>query len=189
MKAHAGDRIVVESERAAQPGRAGVIEEILCEDPVRVRVRWDDGHTSVLTPSAAPRPSHPRRRQPRHDRSEGPAHWQGPRRPTRRASVMRVTVPPAPQALSGGAKRADTDQRPQASGRAECAASLVRFAWRRVACRPCGDRRDPDRPAPRRDMRGSKTWEHRLMLLACEAGPAGLILPALAVRSCFTACT
>ena len=52
MRAHAGDRIVVESERAAQPGRTGVIEEILCEDPVRVRVRWDDGHTSVLTPSA-----------------------------------------------------------------------------------------------------------------------------------------
>ena len=52
MKAHAGDRIVVESERAAQPGRTGVIEEILSEDPVRVRVRWDDGHTSVLTPSA-----------------------------------------------------------------------------------------------------------------------------------------
>ncbi len=52
MRAHAGDRIVVESERAAQPGRAGVIEKILCEDPMRVRVRWDDGHTSVLTPSA-----------------------------------------------------------------------------------------------------------------------------------------
>jgi hypothetical protein len=52
MRAHAGDRIVVESERAAQPGRAGVIEEILCADPTRVRVRWDDGHTSVLTPSA-----------------------------------------------------------------------------------------------------------------------------------------
>jgi Domain of unknown function (DUF1918) len=50
--AHAGDRIVVESERAAQPGRAGVVEEILCEDPMRVRVRWDDGHTSILTPSA-----------------------------------------------------------------------------------------------------------------------------------------
>jgi hypothetical protein len=52
MRAHAGDRIFVESERAAQPGRAGVIEKILCEDPMRVRVRWDDGHTSVLTPSA-----------------------------------------------------------------------------------------------------------------------------------------
>lgn len=52
MRAHAGDRIVVESERAAQPGRAGVIEEILCADPVRMRVRWDDGHTSVFIPSA-----------------------------------------------------------------------------------------------------------------------------------------
>ena len=52
MRAHAGDRIVVESERVAQPSRAGVIEEILSEDPARVRVRWDDGHTSVLTPSA-----------------------------------------------------------------------------------------------------------------------------------------
>jgi hypothetical protein len=52
MRAHAGDRIVVESERASQPGRTGVIEEILSEDPTRVRVRWDDGHTSTLTPSA-----------------------------------------------------------------------------------------------------------------------------------------
>jgi len=52
MRAHAGDRIVVESERAGQPGRTGAIEEILSEDPMRVRVLWDDGHTSVLTPSA-----------------------------------------------------------------------------------------------------------------------------------------
>ncbi|MCW2974864.1 MAG: hypothetical protein JWM06_145 [Actinomycetia bacterium] len=52
MRAHAGDRIVVESERVAQAGRQGVIEEVLSEDPTRVRVRWDDGHTSVLTPSA-----------------------------------------------------------------------------------------------------------------------------------------
>lgn len=54
MSAHVGDRIVVESERASQPSRAGVIEEVLHEDPsrVRVRVRWEDGHTSILTPSA-----------------------------------------------------------------------------------------------------------------------------------------
>ena len=37
------DRIVVESERAAQSGRAGVIEEVLAQDPPRFRVRWDDG--------------------------------------------------------------------------------------------------------------------------------------------------
>ena len=52
MRAHAGDRIVVESERAGRAARQGVIEEVLSEDPKRVRVRWDDGHTSVLTPSA-----------------------------------------------------------------------------------------------------------------------------------------
>jgi hypothetical protein len=52
MRAHVGDRIVVESERAAQPARGGIIEEVLQDDPTRVRVRWDDGHTSILTPSA-----------------------------------------------------------------------------------------------------------------------------------------
>jgi len=52
MRPHAGDRIVVESEKVAQPSRAGVIEEVLQEDPPRVRVRWEDGHSSILTPSA-----------------------------------------------------------------------------------------------------------------------------------------
>jgi hypothetical protein len=52
MKAHVGDRIVVESERANQPSRAGVIEEVLREEPARVLVRWEDGHTSILAPSA-----------------------------------------------------------------------------------------------------------------------------------------
>ena len=52
MKAHAGDRIVVESERAAQSGRSGVIEEVLTQDPPRFRVRWDDGRMSIFAPSA-----------------------------------------------------------------------------------------------------------------------------------------
>jgi hypothetical protein len=52
MRPHAGDRIVVESEKLATPSRAGVIEEVLKEDPARVRVRWEDGHTSILTPAA-----------------------------------------------------------------------------------------------------------------------------------------
>jgi hypothetical protein len=52
MRPHVGDRIVVESERVAQPSRTGVIEEIVREDPPRVRVRWDDGHSSVLSPSS-----------------------------------------------------------------------------------------------------------------------------------------
>lgn len=52
MSAHAGDVIVVESERAAQPVRRGVIEEVLQDEPPRFRIRWDDGHTSIFTPSA-----------------------------------------------------------------------------------------------------------------------------------------
>jgi hypothetical protein len=52
MTLKAGDKIVVESEKVAQPGRAGVIEEVLREHPPSVRVRWEDGHTSILTPSA-----------------------------------------------------------------------------------------------------------------------------------------
>jgi hypothetical protein len=52
MKAHAGDRIVLESERVAQPPRKGVVEEVIVEDPPRLRVRWDDGHTSIVAPEA-----------------------------------------------------------------------------------------------------------------------------------------
>ena len=52
MDVGAGDRIIVESERAAQSGRAGVIEEVLTQNPPRFRVRWDDGRTSIFAPSA-----------------------------------------------------------------------------------------------------------------------------------------
>jgi hypothetical protein len=52
MDAGVEDRIVVESERAAQSGRAGVIEEVLAQDPPRFRVRWDDGRTSIFAPAA-----------------------------------------------------------------------------------------------------------------------------------------
>jgi len=31
--------------------RRGVIEEVLEEQPPRFRIRWDDGHTSIFTPS------------------------------------------------------------------------------------------------------------------------------------------
>ena len=39
MNAKAGDRIVVESERAGQPARSCVIEEVVSADPPRYRVR------------------------------------------------------------------------------------------------------------------------------------------------------
>jgi hypothetical protein len=52
MQGQVGDRIICESERAAQPPRAGVIEEVLQAQPPRFRVRWEDGHESVFTPAA-----------------------------------------------------------------------------------------------------------------------------------------
>ena len=62
MNAAVGDRIVVESERPAKPGRAGVIEEVLNEDPPRFRVHWDDGRTSIFAPSAGVARVEPRRK-------------------------------------------------------------------------------------------------------------------------------
>jgi hypothetical protein len=47
-----GDTIVLESERADATGRRGVIEEVFQQQPARYQVRWEDGHTSILAPSA-----------------------------------------------------------------------------------------------------------------------------------------
>jgi hypothetical protein len=51
MAGKVGDVIVVESERAFQPERRGVIEEVLQEQPPRFRVRWEDGRTTIFSPS------------------------------------------------------------------------------------------------------------------------------------------
>jgi Domain of unknown function (DUF1918) len=52
MKAAVGDRIVVESEKVGQATRTGIVEEVLAPDPPRLRVRWEDGHSSVFAPTA-----------------------------------------------------------------------------------------------------------------------------------------
>jgi hypothetical protein len=52
MKGSVGDTIIVESERVDTPARTGVIEEVLTEEPPRYQVRWEDGHTSIFSPSA-----------------------------------------------------------------------------------------------------------------------------------------
>jgi hypothetical protein len=52
MSGNVGDTIVVESERVDAPSRRGVIEEVFQEQPPRYQVRWEDGHTSILAPSA-----------------------------------------------------------------------------------------------------------------------------------------
>ena len=52
MEAHIGDSIVVESKRVGQPAHTGVIEDVLQQQPPRYRVRWEDGHESIVTPAA-----------------------------------------------------------------------------------------------------------------------------------------
>jgi hypothetical protein len=52
MIGNVGDTIVIESERADATGRRGVIERVVQEQPPRYQVRWEDGHTSILAPSA-----------------------------------------------------------------------------------------------------------------------------------------
>jgi hypothetical protein len=52
MNANVGDRIVVESESVGTPTREGEILEVMeGELGVRFRVRWQDGHETVFTPS------------------------------------------------------------------------------------------------------------------------------------------
>jgi Domain of unknown function (DUF1918) len=52
MIGNIGDTVVVESGRADATSRRGVIEVVLEEQPPRYWVRWEDGHTSILAPSA-----------------------------------------------------------------------------------------------------------------------------------------
>jgi len=52
MKGKPGDTILVESGKVAQPPRAGVIEEVLAEEPARFRVRWEDGRETIFAPSS-----------------------------------------------------------------------------------------------------------------------------------------
>lgn len=48
-----GDHVEAETEKVDRPPRRGVIGEVLREEPTpRYRIRWDDGHESVLTPAS-----------------------------------------------------------------------------------------------------------------------------------------
>jgi len=52
MAGKRGDRIEIESETVGTPTREGEILEVLQgEVSVRYRIRWQDGHESVFTPS------------------------------------------------------------------------------------------------------------------------------------------
>jgi hypothetical protein len=62
MNVSVGDHVLVESERVGQPPRKGTVEEVVSSDPLRLRVSWDGGSTSIITPQAgAVRVEHPAR--------------------------------------------------------------------------------------------------------------------------------
>jgi Domain of unknown function (DUF1918) len=51
MSGKVGDRIIVESETVGTPPREGEILEVIeGEVGIRYRIRWEDGHESVLSP-------------------------------------------------------------------------------------------------------------------------------------------
>jgi hypothetical protein len=53
MDVKVGDRIAVETEHVGEPEREGEILEVMEGDgTAALRVRWTDGHESMLRPSA-----------------------------------------------------------------------------------------------------------------------------------------
>ncbi len=54
VEASVGDTVEVSGRRVGDPGRSGEIVEVLGEDdPRHYRVRWEDGHETVLYPAEA----------------------------------------------------------------------------------------------------------------------------------------
>jgi hypothetical protein len=53
LEAHSGDRVSIDAKKVGQPRRTGVISAVTKGiSGTRYRVRWDDGHESVLSPGA-----------------------------------------------------------------------------------------------------------------------------------------
>jgi hypothetical protein len=53
FRARKGDRVRVEAPKVGAASRSGSILEVLGEPQAeRYRIRWDDGHESVYTPSS-----------------------------------------------------------------------------------------------------------------------------------------
>jgi Domain of unknown function (DUF1918) len=70
--ARPGDEIVVAGHAVGQAQRTAVIEEVLGEaGHERFRVRWDDGHESVLSPGDDAVIHRPERTGARRTRSQG----------------------------------------------------------------------------------------------------------------------
>ena len=53
MSFKVGNRVVAESESTSRQPHHGVVEEVVRGDPSpRYRIKWDDGHESILTPAS-----------------------------------------------------------------------------------------------------------------------------------------
>jgi len=64
MAFEVGTAVLTQAGSTSKGPRAGVIEEVLRGEPSpRYRVRWDDGHESVLTPTDGSLKAAPRRRR------------------------------------------------------------------------------------------------------------------------------
>ena len=66
FRARKGDRVLVEAPKVGAASRSGSILEVLGEPgSERYRIRWEDGHESVHTPSSdmriEPRPARAKR--------------------------------------------------------------------------------------------------------------------------------
>jgi Domain of unknown function (DUF1918) len=51
MPVRVGDRITVSAVNVNAPERTGTVATVVRQEPVRVEVRWDDGHTTVIAPA------------------------------------------------------------------------------------------------------------------------------------------
>jgi hypothetical protein len=51
MPVKVGDRITVSAANVNAPERTGTVATVVRQDPLRVEVRWDDGHTTVISPA------------------------------------------------------------------------------------------------------------------------------------------
>jgi hypothetical protein len=51
MSVRVGDRIAAAASTTNTSARDGTIEQVIRRQPLRIAVRWDDGHTSILAPA------------------------------------------------------------------------------------------------------------------------------------------
>jgi Domain of unknown function (DUF1918) len=51
MPVKVGDRVTVSAANVNAPERTGTVATVVRQDPLRVEVRWDDGHTTIISPA------------------------------------------------------------------------------------------------------------------------------------------